>query len=284
MTEDAFDLAAWLDRIGHDGPLAPTLPVLSALVAAQSGTIPFENVDVLLGRTPKLDQASLTQKIVRGGRGGYCFELNAVLRAGLRAVGFQVTSLIGRVIVGLPEDSHRPASHMTLRVDLPEGPFLVDCGFGNMTPTAPLPLRPEEPSDTPHETMRLMPLDDELVLQARVGEDWRNIYRVSPRPVLDVDYEVANWFTATHPGSPFVSNLVLSRPLADGKRATFFNGRLSIRQPDGQVERRFLETEAEIAAVLAGDFGLRLPAEDVTAAIEALRRAGTLGQAHPFFN
>jgi N-hydroxyarylamine O-acetyltransferase len=284
MTDEAFDLAAWLERIGHDGPLAPTLPVLTALVAAQSATIPFENVDVLLGRTPKLDQASLTDKIVRSGRGGYCFELNAVLRAGLRAIGFEVTSLIGRVIVGLPEDSHRPASHMTLRVDLPEGPFLVDCGFGNMTPTAPLPLRPEEPSETPHETMRLMPLDDELVLQARVGEEWRNIYRVSPRPVLDVDYEVANWFTATHPGSPFVSNLVLSRPLSDGRRATFFNGRLTIRQADGQVERQMLETEEAIAAAMTDTFALTLSPADVAAAIDALRRAGTLGQAHPFFN
>ena len=284
MPDEPFDLEAWLSRIGYDGPREPALPVLRAVIAAQSGTIPFENVDPLLGRTPKLDLPSLAEKIVAGGRGGYCFELNAVLRAGLRALGFQVTSLIGRVIVGMDHDAARPASHMTLRVDLPEGAFLADCGFGNLTPTAPLLLRPDEPSDTPHETMRLTPSGHELVLQARLGDEWRNIYRVSPHPVLDIDYEVANWFTATHPGSPFVSNLVLSRPGPDGTRATFFNGRLSIRAADGQVTRRMLESTGEIRTVLAETFGLILAEDDLKAALDKLVRVGTMGVAHPFFN
>ena len=65
-------------------------------------------------------------------------------------------------------------------------------------------MRPGLEQTTPHETMRLWPVGDELTLQAKLGEDWQNIYRLSPHPRLAADYEVANWFTATHPASPFV--------------------------------------------------------------------------------
>src|SRR5450755_1322342 len=109
MNNDAFDLDAWLHRIGHTGPREPTLPVLRAIVAAHSATIPFENVDVLLGRTPKLDPASLRQKLIVEVRGGYCFELNSLLLGGLTAMGFAATGLLGRVIRGMPADASGPA-------------------------------------------------------------------------------------------------------------------------------------------------------------------------------
>lgn len=142
MSEAEF-LDAYLDRIGLRGRLDPTLTTLRAVVAAHVATIPFENIDVLLGRPPKLDLASLQAKMVRGGRGGYCFEQNKLLRAALQALGFAATGLLARVVRGFPADAERVATHMAVRVDLPEGPFLADVGFGNLTPTAPLALVPE---------------------------------------------------------------------------------------------------------------------------------------------
>ena len=71
---DVFDVDAWMTRIGYDGSREPTLPVLRAVIAAHTVTIPFENIDVLLGRPPKLDVRSLQRKMIAGGRGGYCFE------------------------------------------------------------------------------------------------------------------------------------------------------------------------------------------------------------------
>jgi N-hydroxyarylamine O-acetyltransferase len=284
MPDDVFDLEAWLRRIGYDGPREPTLAGLRAVIAAQSGTIPFENVDVLLGRVPRLDIESLQRKLVDGGRGGYCFELNSLMRTGLRALGFSVTSLLARVIVGLDHDEARPATHMVLRVDLPEGPFLADAGFGNLTATAPLDLRSALEQTTPHETMHLLPVGEDLVLRAKLGADWQNIYRLSPHPALPIDYEVANWFTATHPGSPFVSNLIASRPGTGGVRNTLFNGRLSVRRPPNQVDRRMLEDEAAVRNALAANFGLTLPDGDLAAALAVLDRVGTRGAAHPFFN
>ena len=284
MSEAPFDQAAWLGRIGYDGPRAPTLPVLRGVIAAQSGTIPFENLDVLLGRVPRLDGASLQRKLVDEKRGGYCFEINALLRMGLVSLGFTVTRLLARVIIGLDADVARAATHMALRVDLPEGAFLADTGFGNLTPTAPLAMVPDLAQATPHETMRLAAQGTELVLQVNLGSEWRNLYRLAPEPKLDADYEVANWFTATHPASPFVANLVASRPMPDGARYTLFNGRLTLRRLGLPVERVMLADDPAWAAALAAHFGLRVTDADLTATLAALDRHGNRGVAHPFFD
>jgi N-hydroxyarylamine O-acetyltransferase len=283
---DDFDLDAWLDRIGHGGPRTPNLSALRGIVAAHTATIPFENADVLLGRVPKLDLASLQEKMISGRRGGYCFELNSLLEAGLTAMGFTVTSLLARVIRGMSPDASGPATHMLLRVDLPEGPYLADVGFGNQTPTSPLALRPGDEQKTPHETMRLWPVGEELTLQVKRGpqggDEWENIYRMSPHPRLPVDYEVANWFTATHPASPFVSNFIVARPGPGGARNTLFNGRVTIRRP-GEKAERLVVTDDEFRGTLMERFGLDLSVTDITAAIEALDRKGTRGAQHPFF-
>ena len=283
MTDAAFDLRAWLGRIGYDGPRAPTLETLHGVIAAQTAAIPFENIDVLLGRTPKLDIGSLQQKLIADRRGGYCFEVNALLRAGLKALGFDVTSLIARVIRGLPDDAERPANHMVLRVALPEGPFLADAGLGNHTPTCALRFEPRIEQTTLHEPMRLMPVGDELVLQVRGDAGWENTYRISPKPCLDIDYEVGNWFTATHPASLFTGNLVAARPGPHGQRHTLLNTRVTIRQPGVPMTRTELNDAAAVRTALADIFGLVVPAEDIDAALAVLARKGTLRSARPSF-
>jgi N-hydroxyarylamine O-acetyltransferase len=283
MSETVFDTDAWLRRINYDGPRDPTLATLRAVIAAHATTIPFENIDVLVGRIPKLDLESLQRKMITGGRGGYCFEQNTLLHAGLVALGFRVSGLLARVIRGMDADASGPATHMMLRVDLPEGPFLADVGFGNQTPTAPLALLPSVPQETPHETMRLWPVGEELTLQSRVGNGWESIYRLSPHPRLSVDYEVANWFTATHPASPFVNHMIVARPGSQATRNTFFNGRVTVRRPGDAPERYKVENETDLHETLGRVFGLTLSGADLSGALEALDRKGTRGAEHPFF-
>jgi N-hydroxyarylamine O-acetyltransferase len=277
------DIGAWLRRIGYDGPRAPTLSTLRGLVAAHAAAVPYETVDPLLGRPPSLDVADLQRKIVEGGRGGYCFELNTLLRAGLRALGFAVTGLQARVVRNLAVDADRPALHMVLRVDLPEGPFLADVGFGNLAPTAPLALCSLAEQATPHEPMRFVPLGDELVLQARLGDAWEHIYRVVPLPRVDAEYEIANWFAATHPTSAFANNLIAARPGPDRTRLTLFNERLVVRRATGEAERRILRDAGEYRATLADLFGLTFSEAEVGAILDALDRKGTRGTSHPSF-
>lgn len=283
MSEPRFDLDAWLGRIGYAGARRPDLGTLRDVVAAHSATIPFENIDVLLGRPPKLDLGSVQRKLVADRRGGYCFEQNALLRAGLGALGFQATGLIARVVRGMDPAAPRPPTHMVVQVALPEGLFLVDVGFGNLTPTAPLARQPLVEQATPHGTMRLLPVGEELVLQAKLGEAWENLWRLCAHLPVDADYEVGNWFTATHPDSPFVSNLVAARPAADGVRHTFANGRLGTRWADGRVVHRMLGTEDEMRAALDRFFGLAVSPAELRAMLDVLERNGRRGAEHRAF-
>jgi len=283
MSDDAFDQSAWLRRIGHEGSRAPTLETLRAVVAAHSATISYESIDVLLDRPPKLDLGSLQQKMITGGRGGYCFEQNMLFRAGLRSLGFTITSLQARVVRGLTIDAPRPALHMVLRVDLPEGAFLADVGFGNLAPTAPLALSPNIEQETPHETMRFIQMGDELTLQSKLADRWEHIYRVVALPRVDAEYEIANWFTASHPDSPYRSNLIAARPGPDKTRITLFNARLNLRSGTGEVERITLGDVSDYRTVLADMFGLRLSEADLGAALATVESRGTRGPPHPFF-
>src|SRR4029077_15780987 len=130
------------------------------------------------------------------------------LRGSLSLSGVRGPAWLAVGIRGRASDEPVYATHMVLRVDLPEGPFLADVGFGGLGLTAPLAMRLNVEQTTPHETMRLVPAGEELTLQAKLGENWENMYRLLPQPRLDTDYEIANWFTATHPNSQFVNNLI----------------------------------------------------------------------------
>src|SRR6516164_7620350 len=97
MTSQNLDLPAYLDRVEYTGPCAPTTAVLQALHLAHVTHIPFENLDIQLGRPIRLDLESLQAKLVRARRGGYCFEHNTLFAAVLERLGFGVTRLAARV-------------------------------------------------------------------------------------------------------------------------------------------------------------------------------------------
>jgi N-hydroxyarylamine O-acetyltransferase len=172
---------------------------------------------------------------------------------------------------------------MVLREDLPVGPYLADVGFGNLAPTAPLALAANVEQETPHEPMRFIPMGEELVLQSRLGDRWEHIYRVVSLPRVDAEYEIANWFTASHPDSPYRSNLIAARPGPDRTRITLFNARLNVRHANGAVERRTMEGAADYRTALAELFGLSLPEADLAAALATVESKGTRGAPHPFF-
>jgi len=283
MSTPSFDQQAWLDRIGYAGLLRPTLETLHKLIFAHSHAIAYESLDIMLGRTPKLDIASLQRKMIGGGRGGYCLEQNMLFREGLRSLGYSVTSLQGRVVRGTAIDAPRPAVHMLLQVNLPEGPYLADVGFGNLAPTAALLLREGIEQETPHEPMRFIDVGGELTLQAGLRNEWEHIYRVIPYPRYDSEYEITNWYTATYPRAPYQSNIIAARPGPDRTRITIFNRRVTVRHATGESDRRYLEDEAEFRVVLRDEFGLNMTDDEIRTCIEIMERKGEKGAPHPFF-
>src|ERR1044072_486231 len=95
-----IDVEMYLQRIGYDGPVLPTARVLSALHRAHLVAVPFENLDIHLGRRLTLDEDALFDKVVKRRRGGFCYEVNSLFAALLRRIGFEVTLLSARVARG----------------------------------------------------------------------------------------------------------------------------------------------------------------------------------------
>jgi N-hydroxyarylamine O-acetyltransferase len=283
MATASFDKNAWLQRIGYEGTLEPTLSTLDQLIFAHSHAIAYESLEIMLGRTPQLDLESLQRKMISGGRGGYCLEQNMLFREGLRSLGYNITSLQGRVVRGLAIDAPRPAIHMLLQVNLPEGPYLADVGFGNLAPTSALLLRAGVEQETPHEPMRFVDVGGELTLQAKLHDSWEHIYRVIPYPRYDGEYEITNWYTSTHPDTPYRSNIIVAKPGPNRTRITMFNARVTVRHATGEAERRLLKDEAEFRLVLRDEFGLNISDDEVRQCIEVMERRGQHGAPHPFF-
>ena len=283
MSEAQFDKNAWLERIGYVGPLTPTLETLNRLIFAHAHAISYETLDIMLGRPPRLDVSTLQSKMIHGGRGGYCFEQNMLFRAGLRSLGYRITSLQGRVVRGMAIDAPRPAIHMLLQVELPEGPYLADVGFGNLAPTCALSLKPLVEQQTPHEVMRFIEVGGELTLQALLKHDREHIYRVIPHPRYDGEYEITNWYTATHPETPYHSNIIAAKPGPNRTRITMYNARVTVRDAGGRADKRWLTSDSEYRDVLHGEFGLNISDREIDQCVAVMRAKGTGDRPHPFF-
>ena len=185
---EPFDLDAYFQRIGYGGPARPDLETLSALHVRHVDAIPFESLDPLLGRPVRLDIASLQAKLVGQRRGGYCFEQNGLFKAALEAIGFTVTGLGGRVRwMSAPDAPLGARSHMLLKVDLADGPYLADVGFGANLLDAPLRLAAGPEQATPAARYRLDIENDLYALKVRRGDDWRCAYVFNLEPQLAAD-------------------------------------------------------------------------------------------------
>jgi len=252
------DLDRYLARIGFAGERPATLATLNALHALHPAAIPFENLDVLLGREIRLDLPSLVDKLVARRRGGYCFEHNTLFAAALGAIGFEVETLGARPMWRYPSGEANARTHMALKVVSEGVDYLADAGFGGNTLTAPLLLRPDIVQDTPHGRYRLVRDGGEMRLDALTGTEWEPVYLVSREPRNAMDWEVANWFTSTSPQSRFRKQLMAARA-RPGMRCTLLDNRLSVHRPDGVQERRHLCTAAQLAAALEEVFGIDIP-------------------------
>jgi N-hydroxyarylamine O-acetyltransferase len=253
-----LDLDAYLARIGYSGPRTPSLETLKALHQLHPASIPFENLNPLLGWPVLLDPASLEAKLVSGGRGGWCFEHNTLFRHALEMLGFSLTSLAARVLWNAPANNPvGPRSHMLLLVDLPGSPYIADVGFGGNVLTTPLRLEPHAVQPTPQEPHRLLPIENGFILEACFESEWKSLYRFTLEPQFPSDYEVSNWFLCHHPSSFFRQILMTARVTPEGRRA-LRNNRLAIHRSDG-TEKRFLTDPGSLRASLKEDFGLNVP-------------------------
>jgi N-hydroxyarylamine O-acetyltransferase len=250
-----LDLAAYLSRIGYDGDLAPTGRTLAGLHRAHVATIPFENADIMLGRGIAVELPAIQDKLVRRGRGGYCFEHGLLLAAALERLGYRTDRLLARV--SNPRDAR---THLVLRVRTDGRSWLADTGFGTGL------LEPLQFGDTQARaqygwTYRLI-TDGERSwqLQEQQGGTWTTLYWFDDQPQHPADIVVANHFTSTYPGSSFVRQLVVIRKDPTGLRR-LTGRRLTVARPGQPGDERYLD-DCDFASALTGTFGLQLSAAE----------------------
>lgn len=256
---ERLNVDAYLDRVGYDGDLKPTVKTLRRLHRAHVVAIPFENLDIVLGRGISLEMDAMQDKLIRRDRGGYCYEHNLLFAALLERVGFEVSRLTADIRMGSHEP--QPSGHMLLRVDAEGSPWLADVGFGGQRLLEPIPLNDGATSQQGSWTYRL---DYEgagaWVLRVLRPDGWFNLYGLTLEPRHHGDYDVYNYYTSTNPDSPFVQGVVVMQTEPQ-RRQTLIGRRLTTAYPDGSIEHREL-AGTELIGVLSDTFGITLEPEE----------------------
>jgi N-hydroxyarylamine O-acetyltransferase len=256
-------LAAYLQRTGHAGSTQPTLATLHALSAAHVASIPFENLDVVLGRGIDLADEAVDDKLITRRRGGYCFEQNTLFLRVLRELGYDVTPISARVRLGRTRDEAPARTHVFLRVPIGGVHYLADVGVGGLSLTAAIELAPDIEQATPHETRRLVQEDGRWFHQALLGGVWTDVCEFTLEPMPEIDRLVANWYTSSHPESHFRHRLIAARALPEAGRLTLLNRELTVRRPASETSYTRLDTDRAIVGALREHFGIELPDDTV---------------------
>jgi Arylamine N-acetyltransferase len=244
-------LTSYFARLNWTEAAEVSEATLRALHLRHNCTIPFENLDVLLPREIQLDDQSLEDKLIAARRGGYCFEQNGLFERALREIGFNVRSVLGRVILSNPHQLP-PRTHRLLVVELNGERWIADVGFGGQTLTAPIRLQADKEQNTPHGVYRLINEGNDWTLQFRHHDRWQSMYIFDLVPQYFSDFVSGNFWSAHWPQSHFRHHLLMCRHLPDGGKLTLTNFHFT-HQEDGRTVEQINVPDVESLYLLLQD-------------------------------
>ncbi len=252
-----MDIPRYLQRIRYEGSLDPSFATLQALHLAHLRAIPFENLDIHLGRPITLSSAALFDKIVVRGRGGFCYELNGLFASLLSQLGFVVVHLSASD--AHPDDGFGPEfDHLALLVQYPgdAARWLVDVGWGD-TFCEPLDLDATDEQKQGQRAYRIAHEGDYYFLwQQNYDGQWERQYRFTLQPRRFADFADMCHFHQTSPESPFVKNRICTLATAEG-RITLDDSRF-ITTVHGERHEQPIDSEEAYRHILEERFGIML--------------------------
>lgn len=256
MLNGSNGLASYLERIGLTDSVSATVDGLTALHRAHAYSIPFENLDIHLGRGISLQPEAIFDKLVTQRRGGYCFEQNALFASVLTTLGFKVRPLLARVWVGgITEPRER--THQLLLLELSGREWIADVGFGPISILEPMPFEVDRVSEQLGRRYRIR--TDEIfgyMLEMATADAWEPLYSFTLERCWQADFEMGNHFTSTSPKSLFTQRRLCGRLTSSGWAILFDHDLTVVR--DGIETRSTVAPGPEYMAALRQYFGIDL--------------------------
>ena len=256
-------LERYLARVGLNDRPDLDLPGIDRLLWAQRLAIPYDALDVRLGRGVDLARDAVAAKLLSGTRGGYCFELNQILADALEALGFAVTPMLARVWFRQgPGDDVPPRTHIVLAVALDGQRWLIDAGFGGGH-VPPIPLHDGAQAAGNDGAIHRLRRDADFgwMLERHFAGQCRNQYSFTDDTALAADIAMSNHWTATSPHSRFFRNVLVSQVTRDGLKS-ITNDQFSVQRGE-HTERTLISGPQAMRTLLSEEFGIVLTPEEI---------------------
>lgn len=270
MTVDEI-VQGYLDSVGVKAA-QHSLDFLKKLHRAHIALFSFNNIDVLLGKPISLELTHIFEKVVLHRRGGYCFEHNKLFYEILQALGFDVRMVLARVLNNRSIDA--PRTHRVTILNWNGDRYLLDVGFGPLSPRGPILLR-EYHTESYDEIIYKITKNEhgEYVLSTKMGDEFYTMYSFDMGRYSESDCAVGNYYSYSHPTAVFVNNLVVS--LITSKRTLSLRNNSYFRIENEVTDKIEIVNSMQLEAFLKEDFGIELTAEECAHLFDCIERIQT---------
>lgn len=250
------EIAQYLSRIKFDN-FNSNLEGLTKLQEHHMEHIPFENLDVVVGRDIALNYNHLFDKIIIKNRGGYCFELNTLYAELLKSLGFASKPVLGRVWLSNPKNLP-PRNHLAHIVELEGRTYITDVGFGGLISSIPLDINVSSPMNDKDGMVRVSPFGDhQYMIQRHDEKEWTNLYSFENIEISKEDIEISNYYMSKHPNSHFYHHKFAGKSTKEG-RIGLFNNKLSLRKGIKVVDKKRVDFGEDWIETIKREFSLQL--------------------------
>lgn len=250
------EITEYLSRIKLDD-CNNNLEGLTKLQEHHMENIPFENLDVVIGRKIELDYSNLFEKIIKNERGGYCFELNILFSNLLKSLGFTPKPVLGRVWLRNPEETP-PRNHLAHIIDIQGKLYVTDVGFGGLTTRIPLEINETSEINDKDGIIRILPFgDNQFMIQRQIDNEWSNQYSFENVDISEEDIQISNYYMSTNPKSHFINDNFIGKFTENG-RIGLYNNQMSTRKGINVVEKKHVPYGSEWIETLKNQFDLKL--------------------------